>query len=214
MLGFINSWAQGIILAVIIATIIEIILPEGNNKKYVKTIIGIYIMFVMVHPLISKVLNKNVNIESIIENTTNKMSKLESDSNIAIETNAYIEETYKQKLEEDIRNKSSEKGYSVNFLNLTVETEDNEEYGKIKDISMQISKIEKLADQNEEKKENITNNTVDTIQNIEIKISNTNTTNEKNNIKDENISEEEIETLKEYLKNTYGVSKEKVHINE
>ena len=36
MVKFINSWAQGIILAVIIATIIEIILPEGNNKKYVK----------------------------------------------------------------------------------------------------------------------------------------------------------------------------------
>ena len=34
MIKFINSWAQGIILAVIIATIIEIILPEGKNKKY------------------------------------------------------------------------------------------------------------------------------------------------------------------------------------
>lgn len=210
MIGFINSWAQGIILAVIIATIIEVILPEGNNKKYVKTIIGIYIMFVIVHPLISKMLNKNINIERIIENTTNKMSKLESDSNIVIETNAYIEETYKQKLEEDIKKKSNEKGYGVNFLNLTVETEDDEEYGKIKDISMQISKIEKVADQNGE---NITNNTVDTIQNIEIKISN-NTKNEKNNLNDDNISEEEIETLKEYLENTYGVSKEKVHINE
>ena len=36
MVKFINSWAQGIILGVIIATIIEMILPEGNNKKFVK----------------------------------------------------------------------------------------------------------------------------------------------------------------------------------
>ena len=38
MVSVINSWAQGIIPAEIIATIIEIILPEGNNKKYIKMI--------------------------------------------------------------------------------------------------------------------------------------------------------------------------------
>ena len=38
MVNFINSWVQGIILSIIIATIIEIILPEGNNKKYVRLI--------------------------------------------------------------------------------------------------------------------------------------------------------------------------------
>ena len=54
MIKFINSWAQGIILAVIIATIIEIILPEGKNKKYVKTVIGVYILFTIIYPLIKK----------------------------------------------------------------------------------------------------------------------------------------------------------------
>ena len=45
MVNIINSWAKGIILAVMVSTIIEIILPEGNSKKYVKTIIGIYICY-------------------------------------------------------------------------------------------------------------------------------------------------------------------------
>ena len=31
-----TTWAQGIIVAVIITTIIELILPEGNHKKYIK----------------------------------------------------------------------------------------------------------------------------------------------------------------------------------
>ena len=70
MIKFINSWTQGIMLAVIIATIIEIILPEGNNKKYVKTVIGIYILFSIVYPLITKISNKNVDINSIINSTT------------------------------------------------------------------------------------------------------------------------------------------------
>ena len=72
MISVINSWAKGIILAIIIATIIEIILPEGNNKKYIKTIIGIYILFVMIQPFIS---NNKININSIIQETTSKMDE-------------------------------------------------------------------------------------------------------------------------------------------
>ena len=43
MIEFFRSWCEGIIVAVIIAMLIEAILPEGNNKKYVKVVIGIYI---------------------------------------------------------------------------------------------------------------------------------------------------------------------------
>ena len=35
MISWFNSWAQGIILAVIIVTILEMIVPEGKNKKYI-----------------------------------------------------------------------------------------------------------------------------------------------------------------------------------
>ena len=36
MIEWVTSWAQGIIIAVIVATIIEMILPDGNCKKYIK----------------------------------------------------------------------------------------------------------------------------------------------------------------------------------
>ena len=36
MVEWISNWAESIIVAVIIATIIEMILPEGNSKKYIK----------------------------------------------------------------------------------------------------------------------------------------------------------------------------------
>ncbi len=213
MISFINSWAKGIILAVVIATIIEIILPEGNNKKYVKTIIGIYIMFVMIYPLISKISNKNINIEGIIENTTNEMRKFETDNNIAIETNTYIEETYKQKLENDMREKTKEKGYEINSLDLYIETQNNESYGQINTIVMQISKTEKTDEDITTTDNNIIKNDVDNIQNVEIKILNNNTKN-NNNIQNENISKEEIENLKDYFNSIYGVEKEKIYINE
>lgn len=214
MINFINSWAQGIILAVIIATIIEIILPEGNNKKYVKTIIGIYVLFVMVYPLISKISNKNINIESIIDNANTKMSKYEIDNNIALETNGYIEETYKQKLEEDIRQKLNERGYEIDSFNLYIETDDNERYGQINSIVMQINKIKEL-EEDYKNSENYTVNKVDKVEKVEIKISNTNVSNNSNNKeKLSELSKDEINSLREYLNTTYGVEKERIHINE
>lgn len=214
MIAFINSWVQGIILAVILATIIEIILPEGNNKKYVKTIIGIYIMFVIVQPLISKMLNKDVNIESIMQNTTSTMSKLETNNNITIETNAYIEKTYKQKLEEDIKNKSSEKGYNISFLNLAIETGDSEEYGQINNIAMKIDKIDKTIEDEREDKKGTTNNTIDNVKTVQISVLDNEIIDGNDDVKNTDISENEIETFKEYLSNVYGISKDKIQINE
>lgn len=210
MIAFINSWVQGIILAVILATIIEIILPEGNNKKYVKTIIGIYIMFVIAQPLISKMLNKDVNIESIMQNTTSTMSKFETNHNITIETNAYIEKTYKQKLEEDIKDKSSEKGYNISFLNLAIETGDSEDYGQINNIAMKIDKIDKTI----EDKKGTTNNTIDNVKTVQISVSDNKIIDGNDDVKNTNISENEIETFKEYLVSVYGISKDKIQINE
>lgn len=48
MIDFLSNWAQGIIVAVIIATIIEMILPNGSSKKYVKVVVGIYILFTII----------------------------------------------------------------------------------------------------------------------------------------------------------------------
>ena len=206
MVNIINSWAKGIILAVMVSTIIEIILPEGNSKKYVKTIIGIYILFVIVQPLISKISNKNIDITSIIKDTTSKINKYET-NDITVETNSYIKETYKQKIEEDIKKGTNEKGYNINFLKFDIEIEKEENYGQINSIFIQISRI----DEKENAEKNNEGNTVNTIKNVEIKISDDNYIDEN---KDEEISEDEIEIFKEHLYSIYGIQKENIHVNE
>lgn len=53
MISNISSWAEQIIIAVIIATILEMVLPNGNSKKYIKTVIGIYILYTIISPVIT-----------------------------------------------------------------------------------------------------------------------------------------------------------------
>ena len=35
VIQFLKSWCEGILVAVMISIMIEAILPEGNNKKYI-----------------------------------------------------------------------------------------------------------------------------------------------------------------------------------
>ncbi len=200
MIKFINSWAQGIILAVIIATIIEIILPEGKNKKYVKTVIGVYILFTIIYPLINKFTKTNIN--TLIENTTKQMSTYQENNSLKIDTDKYIESTYKKKIEEDIRKRANEKNLNITSLNVYIETEDENRYGMLNSLVMKVEKNEtskKNNDENQIKEINISKN----VQNNEI-IEN----------KDKTATEKEINEFKEYINATYYLEKEKIHINE
>ncbi|MEI3433618.1 MAG: stage III sporulation protein AF [Clostridia bacterium] len=200
MIKFINSWAQGIILAVIIATIIEIILPEGKNKKYVKTVIGVYILFTIIYPLINKFTKTNIN--TLIENTTKQMSTYQENNSLKIDTDKYIESTYKKKIEEDIRKRANEKNLNITSLNVYIETEDENRYGMLNSLVMKVEKNEtskKNNDVNQIKEINISKN----VQNNEI-IEN----------KDKTATEKEINEFKEYINATYYLEKEKIHINE
>lgn len=199
MINFINSWAQGIILAVIIATIIEIILPEGKNKKYVKTVIGIYILFTIIYPLINKFTKLNIN--TLIENTTKQMSTYQENNSLKIDTDKYIESTYKKKIEEDIKNKANEKNLNITFLNVYIETEDENRYGMLNNLVMKVEKG-KTNEKN--------SNTVNQIKEVNI------SKNAQNNetIENKTVTEKEINEFKEYINATYYLEKEKIHINE
>lgn len=200
MIKFINSWAQGIILAVIIATIIEIILPEGKNKKYVKTVIGVYILFTIIYPLINKFTKTNIN--TLIENTTKQMSTYQENNSLKIDTDKYIENTYKKKIEEDIRKRANEKNLNITSLNVYIETEDENRYGMLNSLVMKVEK-------NEASKKN---NNVNQIK--EVNISKNVQSNEIIENKDKTVTEKEINEIKEYINTTYYLEKEKIHINE
>lgn len=202
LIKFINSWAQGIILAVIIATIIEIIIPEGNNKKYVKTVIGLYILFTIIYPLITKISNNKFNFDSIIAKTSKEVSMYDSKVANSIETNTYIENTYKNNLKEKIKGTIEEKGYTILDFNLYIETQNEEAYGQINSIVLKLQKANK---------EQNTIKGVNKIEEINVNIKNNKTENLKT---EKELTDSEIKTIKEYLNNMYSIEEERIHINE
>ena len=111
MIGFMKSWCEGIIVAVIISIIIELMIPEGNNKKYVKVVIGIYILFVIIGPILDKI-NVGYSLENFFELQT---------IGVSAELNNDIKNVYVQGMEETIKNELKENGYFVEKVKVKVD---------------------------------------------------------------------------------------------
>ena len=202
MINWLSNWAQGIIVAVIIATIIEIILPQGEIKKYVKVVIGIYILFTIVSPIIEKVYGSNINVNNVLD-TSKYIEEMETSNNkVAKELNSNnsrtIKDIFTQNIEEDIKSKLKEKQYNV--TSLYVKVKDDENY-TIEQIKMSIDKIKNDSNNEETNKISVSIN--------EIVISNTATENSSNN----RITEKDEKEIKEYLESTYGVKSNAIIIN-
>ncbi|MBR3697296.1 MAG: stage III sporulation protein AF [Clostridia bacterium] len=66
MIRFFRSWCENLILSSFIVSIIEMLVPEGNIKKYIRVVTGIYMIFVILEPIL---LNFNkIDLEKKISN--------------------------------------------------------------------------------------------------------------------------------------------------
>jgi len=80
------------------------ILPEGKIKKYVQTIMGVYIVFIIISPIITKLTGKEINLSEYI-----MPEKIEYRTT-SIDTNQYIEKTYKESIKSEIIKTIKEEG--------------------------------------------------------------------------------------------------------
>lgn len=99
----IRNWCEGIIVAVIISIIIEMLVPDGKNKKYIKVVIGIYIMFVCFSPIL-ELLNYDIKDINIFETKTLETAQT---------FNEYMKEMYIVGIEKSIYDEIKELGYEV-----------------------------------------------------------------------------------------------------
>ena len=198
MITSISSWAEQIIIAIMIATIFEMILPECKNKKYVKTVIGLYILFTILSPII-KLYNKgDISLASSeYLKSTNEVSS--TYKNFDSVTGNNIQDTYILSLKQDINGKLNNKGYTTGAIKIEID-ESNENYGRIKSLYISMSKkaVDKTNDNN-----NIS------IDKVEI----SNSINKELNNDISKKTDKEISEIKEFLFNEYGVEIENIKID-
>lgn len=194
-------------MAVVIVTIIEMILPNNGNGKYVKMVMGVFVLFTIISPIINKFsnnINNNIKFDSYIETSITSSAY----ENMELNNEDAIKKMYEENLKIDIKNKILQKGYSVGDINL--EILNNEEYTLNKINVKIIAKSEQGNNQNNNS--NVTT-IVDNIQNIKIDIGGSRR--DENNEQQEKsvITESEKRKLIEYLSGVYEVKETNILVN-
>lgn len=150
MINFMSSWAEQIILAVIIATIIEMILPKNKNQKYIQMVIGIYVLFNIISPIIKS--KEFFSIEKYdIENYQTK-SQYEIDQS---SMDKRLEKIYLEELENIVIAKFKENNFEISkceidavldtskknagIHSITVKIKNNNDENKIKQIKEELA---------------------------------------------------------------------------
>ena len=105
------------------------ILPEGSSKKYIKVVIGIYILFTIISPFIQKFSGSKLSAENILntEKYEKMMAKGSNTISQKLEDNnsRTIKDIYTENLKTDIKAKLKEKGYEAESIYLRVSDDGN-----------------------------------------------------------------------------------------
>lgn len=125
MIAFLKSWCEGIIVAVILSILIESILPEGNHKKYVKVVIGVYVLFMILNPFLEKFGN-GLEIPKEFDLPSVETSNIDPKNIQELYANG-IEETLKSQIEEEFE-----------FLVKHLEIVYDENYENIEKITLEL----------------------------------------------------------------------------
>ena len=188
---WVSSWTNGIIIAIIIVTLIEMLLPNGNNKKYIKTILGLYVLFAIIGPVIEKIGDGKWSFVDTLKEWESKPEYQTFSAN-SIETSSNIEIIYKQKLEEDIVSKLKAKGYDVTITALSIQSVQAENYGEIQAISIKVNQKMKIKEE------------INVIEPIEISIG--------SEEKKQNIELKDKEIIKKYISEEYGMQEDRINV--
>ena len=227
MIEIISSWAKSLGVAIILVSILEMILPKKKKKKYIRMVLGIFIIFNIISPFIQ---NKDaldltsINIEKYCENETSNNKNEEKLNQTSMDQR--IKELYQEELEKDIESKLESNGYKINNCKVEAKLPENEDEIGIEKIKLKIEEknTEKQKEENNnEQEKTIEDKIVIGVQKIkEIDVSekneeaNNNESEEekyKENENNKKITKSDIQNVKKILIEEYGVNEKCLEIN-
>ena len=94
MIEILSSWAKGLGITIVIVSIFEMLLPNNRTKKYIRMVLGVYVIFNIVSPLI-----KNKDVFNFNNIDLEEYTSVETSSVNQTSMNERIKKLYSEELE-------------------------------------------------------------------------------------------------------------------
>lgn len=160
----ISNWIGTIVAACILVTIVQLLLPEGKNKKYVQLVCGLIITIMVVRPIVT-FLNGGIRVDELMKEneklweTTNVQFHAEE---IQKSQNESIKKVYEDSLKEDIRVRLENQGYQLEEISLKMNPETFAPTELVMEVS-EKSKIKPVKINTKETQVKLSQTEIDTI---------------------------------------------------
>ena len=236
MINFLSSWVKNLSLALIVVSILEMLLPNNKTKKYIKMVMGLYILFSIIAPFVNNSNVLNFNIEDVYADYSKEILSTSATSTTGEVNQTSMDDTlnqlYKEQLESDITQKIEEKGYDVRkckvdahisesdtgIESIILEIDGKNDNTENSNNSDNLNKTDDTENSNDSSKysKNSGNTLEDKIvkeiqkiQKVEIDVSNSDDSEDTNST----ITKTDVKIIKDFLTKEYGVSEKCLKIN-
>ncbi len=146
-MDFITNWTERLIIIILIATLLELFLPDNRFQPYIKIVMGLLIILIMLDPL-GKLFHLHIQPLNTQKFTgqerpaeKNKIKKLKSE--IDQQNAAYIHKQMAVQLE-DMVNKEVQDAYGYRITNIDMKTAASNS-GKMEHLTVYLSKDKAAA---------------------------------------------------------------------
>ena len=197
MVEFLSSWSGQIVVALVIGSLLEMLVPKGKNKKYVKMLIGIYIIFCIVSPFTE--INESFSMENI-DKTLDKYIKENTKEYGVSSTDADLEELYIKEVEKSITEDLAKIGYKVVKCKIVANLNSKINKSGIQSINIKVKKYVRQEAPSD----------IDVVEDIE-KVNISINTNEEENTT--YIQNEDIIVIKNFILDKYEIDENKIHVS-
>lgn len=198
---FISSWLKDIVILFIIISIAELIMPNGNMKRYINLVIGLLIIFTVVSPF-AKFIKLDFDLDQAIFNYSKPNDLINIDEKFYIQQEKQIEDLYKENISKEIIGLVEDKTkYKVVDISIGI-IDRKEKYGEIDYIKLIVNNI----------KDTKTNKiSIEKITPVYIDKNSTSIPIPNKDSKDY-VLNDEYDELEELLSNKYSIEKEKITV--
>lgn len=148
---FITEFAMSLIIFSLVATLLEMIIPNSNFKKYVQFVIGLVLVVIIFTPM-AKLLRSDIDqkvsegIESVTNDSTNQVEELMNaqKGEILAGNKEYILNEFSKALKENANEEMvREFSYSIDAIDIVLKDDKSEvDYENISEINVRIGSNE------------------------------------------------------------------------
>ena len=206
MIDFLSNWTQGIAIAVIIASIFEMLLPNGNIKKYVKVILGIYIVFCVIVPFTDNKVLGDFDISKKVDEYSHN-SEIKDYSKDEKETYKKLNIIYENTFEKELIQTIEKEGFIVHKCVVKGIFNGEQKNAGINKVSITIES-KKIIKNKVEEDDDIKIESVNEVKKVEINVGKQVT----NNV-EEDVEAKDIDTLRKFISKHYEIDKGIIEIH-